>query len=169
MDRARALYIKYRVAQLAHEVSEESQQRREAAREATRQGAAQEAAKRRAAWEARKQQAASEAAKRRVATEPARQRAILGWQNFGYGVLGGILGMAAFVCGLLTVFFGLAGFGGVLRQAKGQSIGLIIMWFVMAAVFGFLFVLWVVLLRKCLKAVKSVTPAPPPPTVAPLA
>jgi hypothetical protein len=49
MDRARALYIKYRVAQLAHEASEQLRQEQRATREAAKQQAATERVKQRVA------------------------------------------------------------------------------------------------------------------------
>ena len=138
MDRARALYIKYRVAQLAHEAGERLRHEQRATREAARQ------------------QAATEHVKQRAATEAARQRAILGWRNFAYGGLAGICGVVTLTSGLLT-FFGVS-------FAFGDQTGQVpdIVGVVMAAVFGFLTVLGSFLTWKCFKAVKSVTPRPPP-------
>lgn len=52
MDRARALYINYRVAQLAHEASERSRQEQRATREAAKQATATEHVKQRVALSA---------------------------------------------------------------------------------------------------------------------
>ncbi len=144
MDRARALYIKYRVAQLAHEASEQLRQERRAKREAA------------------KQQAATERVKQRGATEGARQRAILSWRNFAYGGLGAMCGVSTLISALLTLAALFGAFGHQTGQVPDDTRLGSIVGVVMAAVFGFLTVLCTFLTWKCFKEVKSVTPPPPP-------
>jgi Family of unknown function (DUF6804) len=144
IDRARALYIKYRVAQLAHEASEHMRQEQRAAREAA------------------KQQAATDRVKQRGVTEAATQQAMSGRQNFAYGVSAGLFGALTLVSGLLT----LAGVSFAFANQTGQvpdsaRVDSIIGGVVMAAVFGSLTALWAWLTWKCFKAAKSVTPPPP--------
>src|SRR6266542_3522601 len=144
MDRARALYIKYRDAQLAHEASEQLRQERRAKREAA------------------KQQAATERVKQRGATEGARQRAILSWRNFAYGGLGAMCGVSTLISALLTLAALFGAFGHQTGQVPDDTRLGSIVGVVMAAVFGFLTVLCTFLTWKCFKEVKSVTPPPPP-------
>jgi hypothetical protein len=98
LDRARALYIKHRVAQLAEEASEKLRQ------------------------------------ERRAAAEVAKQKAIAGFRR-GFRRLA--YGLLAIAFGLVAFIFLIVGLSGPFLTPPKPTIGETTIYFVMAAVFGF--------------------------------